>query len=80
MQYVGRVLGSREGWLQVEVKNRVEAGDRLEILSPGGVRQLTISRILREDTGEELPRATVAGQRILIPASFPAEEGDYLRK
>ena len=80
MQYVGRVLGSREGWLQVEVKNRVEAGDRLELLSPGGVRQLTISRILREDTGEELPRATVAGQRILIPASFPAEEGDYLRK
>ena len=80
MQYVGRVLETREGWLRIEIKNRIDADDRLELLSPGGVQELTVSRILREDTGEEVSRATVAGQRILIPAPFPAEEGDFLRK
>ena len=79
MRYVGRVLGTRDGMMRVEVKNRFAAGQRLEALTPGGVRELTVSRILREDTGEELPRVTVAGQRVLIPAPFAAEEGDYLR-
>ena len=79
MIFAGKVLAAREGLLQIEVKNRIAAGDRLEVLTPSGVYSLTVSRILRVDTGEEVPVVTVAGTRVLIPAPFAAGAGDFIR-
>jgi len=66
--------------MRIEVKNRIDAGDRLEVLTPGGVRAFTAERIIREDTGEEVRAVTVAGLRVMIPSPFAAEAGDYLRR
>ena len=79
MIFAGKVLSSWDGMLQVEVKNRIAVGDRLEVLTPAGVHSLTVSRILREDTREEMPVVTVAGTRVLIPATFAAGAGDFVR-
>ena len=65
--------------LHIEVKNRFAACDRLEVLTPAGVHPLPVSRILREDTGEEIPVVTVAGTRVLVPESFAAGAGDFVR-
>ena len=78
-EFSGRVLGMREGCLLVEVKNRFHAGDMLEVLSPAGVHPFAVGQIFREDTGEPLAFVSVAGQRVLIPVDFTAEEGDFLR-
>ena len=78
--FTGRVLGMRDGMMRIEVKNRIDAGDRLEVLTPGGVRAFTAERIIREDTGEETRAVTVAGLRVMIPSPFAAEAGDYLRR
>ena len=79
MNYLGRIIDSREGYMTVEVKNRFQIGDRLEVLSPSGVHEFTLSRITLTETGEELRKATIAGQKVEIPVSFKASPGDYLR-
>ena len=79
MIFAGKVLGMRDGLLQIEVRNRIAAGDPLEVLTPAGVHSLTVSRILLEDTGEEVPVVTIAGTRVLVSAPFSAEAGDYVR-
>ena len=79
MIFAGKVLGMRDGLLQIEVRNRIAAGDPLEVLTPAGVHSLTVSRILLEDTGEEVPVVTIAGPRVLVSAPFSAEAGDYVR-
>ena len=80
MIFAGRILGRQGHMLRIEVKNRIEVGDVLEVLTPAGIRSCPVARIILEDTGEEVPFVTVAGQRIQIPADFSAEEGDYLRR
>ena len=79
MNYVGCVAEVRDKMMTVEVKNRFEAGEQLEILSPNGVHPFVPVQIIREDTGEEVQRVTVAGQRVRMPVSAPVEAGDYLR-
>ena len=80
MLFAGKVLGTREGLLRIEVKNRFAVGDTLEVLTPGAVHPLTVRRILLEDSGEEVQAVTVAGLRVCVPAPFSAEAGDYLRR
>ena len=79
MEFTGRVLGMRDHCLEIEVKNRFHVGDRLEVLTPQGVRSFTVKRILRQDTGESVAFVSVAGQRVLVPVGFEAGCGDYLR-
>lgn len=79
MEFTGRILGMRGHCLLAEVKNRFHVGDRLEALTPAGVRPFTVSRILREETSEKLDFVSVAGQRVLLPVDFEADDGDYLR-
>ncbi len=79
MNYIGRVLGMQDGMLCVEVKNRIEVGQKLEVLTPEEVFPFTVSGIIREDTGEKTGCVTVAGTLVLIPVTFTVREGDYLR-
>ena len=79
MIFAGRVLGTWDGMMSIEVKNCIAVEDRIEVLTPAGSRSLTVSRIQREDTGEDVPLVTVAGLRVRIPVTFRAEAGDYVR-
>ena len=79
MIFAGKVLGMRDGMLRIEIRNRIAAGDRIEVLTPGEIHPLTVSRMIREDSGEEAQAVTVAGLRVCIPAPFAAEAGDFIR-
>ena len=79
MEFVGRVLGMREGCLLTEVKNRFHVGDRLEALTPDGAKPFTVTAIQREADGAPLDFVSVAGSRVLLPVEFEAGAGDYLR-
>ena len=37
----------------IEVKNRMETGDRLEVLSPKGNHSFEAEKMIRDDTGNE---------------------------
>ena len=47
-------------------------------MSPGGIRKVTASKMIREKTGEELDTLGIAGETILMDLP-PCEAGDLLR-
>ena len=79
-EYTARVLGRDEktGKARLLLKNRFFAGETLELMSPGGIRQVTASKMIREKTGEELDTLGIAGETILMDLP-PCEAGDLLR-
>ena len=79
-EYTARVLGRDEktGKARLLLKNRFFAGETLELMSPGGIRKVTASKMIREKTGEELDTLGIAGEMILM--DLPScEAGDLLR-
>ena len=51
-QYVGQVLRIEDGWAVVDVKNRFECGDHLDIIHPQGNASMTLQRLTDLDGGE----------------------------
>jgi putative protease len=69
-QYVGDVLGDRDGWADIEVKNRFAVGDRLEIIHPDGNAIITVERMLKvgaDGTALPVDCAPGSGHRVRIP-------------
>ncbi len=61
------------------LKNRFHAGDRLELLTPGGVHPLTAVPFLREKTGDVVDTLGVGGEIIAMETPCAVREGDILR-
>ena len=78
-EFVGRVLGMRDGCMLAEVKNRFHVGDMIETLTPAGAKPFTVTEIRSAADGTRLDFVSVAGQQVLLPVDFIAEDGDYLR-
>lgn len=71
--FAGQVVGERDGgWLEVEVKNRIEVGDQLEYISPQGQRYFKIEA-LENQKGESVSVAHGGAGRIWLPAPGPAD-------
>ncbi|UYV19308.1 tRNA 5-hydroxyuridine modification protein YegQ [Halomonas qaidamensis] len=67
-QFVGEVLGYDpvRGWLDIEVKNRFEIGDGMELMLPSGNHRFVLDHI--ENTrGESQKAAPGSGHRVRIP-------------
>jgi len=64
--YVGDVQAIRDGWADVDVKNRFSVGDRIEIIHPAGNHVVTLDKMLTED-GAPLDVARGSGHRVRIP-------------
>ena len=79
MEYIADVESASDGWLTLLVKNRFFAGDQAEVLTPWGVRPLTVLEIRDAETGETLPSIGIAGRRVRVPCPFQAEPGDFVR-
>ena len=79
MEYTADAEGVSGGWLTVTVKNRFFPGDRVEVLTPDGVRPLTVPEIRDAETGEILSAASPAGRRVRVPCGFSAGAGDFVR-
>jgi len=67
-QFVGEIIEYREdsGEALVEVKNRFEVGNELELISPGSNQQFTLQSIHNEK-GEVMEVAPGSGHRVVIP-------------
>ncbi|QJQ95996.1 tRNA 5-hydroxyuridine modification protein YegQ [Halomonas sp. PA5] len=78
-QFVGDVIGydPDRGWLEVEVKNRFETGDTLELMLPGGNRRFTLARI-ESRSGEAMAVAPGSGHRVRIPVPGEAIDAEHI--
>ena len=65
-QYVGDILDCENGMAMIEVKNRFQVGDRLEVIHPSGNRIIDLTE-MRSVEGESLTTAPGSGHRVRIP-------------
>ncbi len=78
--FAGTVLRSEGGKIEIELRNRVAPGDRLELVSPHSLGEGFTARDIWSPTGEALPCAPVPGERYLLSCDCPAHPGDLLRR
>jgi len=71
-RFVGEVRASADGWAQVEVKNRFDVGDRLEIIHPSGNRVIQLDQ-MKNDAGEAITVAAGNPLKVWIPLAAPTE-------
>jgi len=79
MEYVGRIEAWQDGMATVLLKNRFYVGDTLELFCPRSSIPFRVESITLQETGERVDTVSIAGQKVLIPLPFEAEEGDFLR-
>lgn len=80
-EFVGVVKNGEieNGWILVDVRNRILEGEELEAFTPGGKRErIFIRNMQRADDGEQL-KAAHANYEVLIP-SEPLPEFSVLRR
>ena len=73
-RFVGEVLGGSGGWLDIEVKNKIRVGDRLELLTPSGNHSFDL-QAMRTDGGKPLAEAPGGGYRVSIPTPDALDGG-----
>jgi len=73
-QFVGDVVDCDGGWLTVDVRNRFEAGDRMELVTTRGNLRFTLAEILGRDG---LPKGVAPGSGHVVRVPLP-EGGETL--
>ena len=71
-QFVGDVLDINDGWLTVDVKNRFETGDLLELVTPSGNLSFNLSDIIGRD-GNRTDVAPGSGHVVKVPLPESAD-------
>jgi len=71
-QFVGEVKSSKDGWAEVETKNRFAVGDTLEIIHPAGNRTVRLTQ-MKSLEGEPISVAPGSPLRVWIPLEGPVE-------
>lgn len=74
-QYVGAILDSNDGWLTVEVKNRFETGDQMQLLTTQGNLSFHLPAIIGRD-GESADAAPGSGHVVRIPMPEGMDPGN----
>ena len=79
-EYKGLVTADAdaEGICGIQLKNRIFAGETLELMTPEGIRRVKATPFLREKTGETVDTLGVGGEMIRMRAPG-ARTGDMLR-
>ncbi len=79
-QFVGEVIDDGSGWLTIEVKNRFQRGDQLELMTPSGNHSFVLES-LTDRQGQPIDVAPGTGHcvRIPRPAAVHTELGLLLR-
>jgi putative protease len=78
-QYVGSIPDCSDHWLTVDVKNRFEAGDRLQLMTTNGNISFTLPTIT-DKNGVSTDVAPGSGHRVKIPLPDginPADINDF---
>jgi len=73
-QYVGAILASSDNWLTIDVKNRFEVGDQMQLLTTAGNLSFELPAIIGRN-GESTDAAPGSGHivRIPLPAGIDAD-------
>ncbi|MBN8431265.1 tRNA 5-hydroxyuridine modification protein YegQ [Microbulbifer salipaludis] len=77
-QFVAEVTSVDGGWVQVDVKNRFERGDTLELITPQGNHRFQLQRI-ENTSGDAVDVAPGSGHtvRIPLPVTLPHGVAEY---
>jgi putative protease len=77
-QYVGDIVSCTNGVAQIEVKNKFQVGDKLEIIHPAGNQIVELSE-MRSLNGDVLSVAPGSGHRVQIPLAGNVVNGMIAR-
>ncbi len=79
--FVGMVVSaSSDGWMEVDVRNQIKVGEKLEILAPGSrAYSYSISEMRRTGSGEELTEAH-PNWRVKLPSNGVVKPHSILRR
>ncbi|HEU0186815.1 MAG TPA: tRNA 5-hydroxyuridine modification protein YegQ [Gallionellaceae bacterium] len=77
-QYVGDIVACNNGYAEIEVKNKFQVGDKLEIIHPSGNRIVDLTE-MKSLEGDTLTVAPGSGHHVRIPLSGNAEKGMIAR-
>jgi U32 family peptidase len=64
--FVGEVRGMADGWAEIEVKNKFQVGDRLEVIHPTGNHWLTLEN-MQDTQGQAIAVAPGSPLTVRIP-------------
>lgn len=77
--FAGQVTGARPGWMEVEVKNRIEVGDRIEYISPSRQSYFHLAAI-ENQKGESVSVAHGGAGRVWIACDQDPEPYSLLSR
>ena len=77
-QYVGDIVSCANGMAEIDVKNKFQVGDRLEIIHPSGNYIVDLTE-MRSLDGEALSTAPGSGHRVQIPLQGELTKGMVAR-
>ena len=77
-QYVGDIVSCAGGYAEIDVKNRFQVGDRLEIIHPSG-NQIIVLAEMKNTKGEALTIAPGSGHHVQIPLQGDLSKGMIAR-
>jgi putative protease len=77
-QYVGDIISCADGIAEIDVKNKFQVGDKLEIIHPSGNCIILLDRILTPE-GVAVNEAPGSGHRVRIPLSRNLKNGMLAR-
>ncbi|MBI3480383.1 MAG: tRNA 5-hydroxyuridine modification protein YegQ [Nitrosomonadales bacterium] len=77
-QYVGDIVSCANGMAEIDVKNKFQVGDRLEIIHPSG-NHIVVLNEMKSLLGEALTTAPGSGHRVQIPLQGELAKGMVAR-
>ena len=77
-QYVGDIVACADGLAEIDVKNKFQVGDRLEIIHPSGNHFIELTE-MRNLAGDMLTTAPGSGHRVQIPLQGKLAKGMVAR-
>jgi putative protease len=77
-QYVGDIVNCADGIAEIDVKNKFQVGDRLEIIHPSG-NHIVVLNEMKSLEGEALSVAPGSGHRVQIPLHGELAKGMVAR-
>jgi putative protease len=77
-QYVGDIVNCADGMAEIDVKNKFQVGDKLEIIHPSGNHIITLSE-MHNLKGVAVKEAPGSGHRVRIPLSGNMKNGMLAR-
>jgi putative protease len=77
-QYVGDIVSCADGVAQIEVKNKFQVGDKLEIIHPSGNQIIDLTQ-MRDKKGELISVAPGSGHLVQIPMQGDLSKGMIAR-